>query len=227
MFKVSPTQEIFISRGDDSGTFNLEVNLGTSYEPLLYEFIHACSVYSKPDRLEVSLDKKKFKGQANAEKMYTFEYNYLYDEKGKRINKLGWYLEQEPVNLEDWGISYIGIPQVYDRIIISFYIKHISEVYLNVFGIHSYSECYYLQKIYRNDGKVVTNKNAGNDYSIVKSYDQVINNGNLLLRFEPEDTEFLEPGEYRYQIKIKVYDRENNKWIVNTLNHPTAFYVMN
>ena len=42
MFDITPTEEIKISRGDASGSFSLDVNLGTELKPLLFKFYKAC-----------------------------------------------------------------------------------------------------------------------------------------------------------------------------------------
>lgn len=226
MFDITPTEEIKISRGDASGSFSLDVNLGTELKPLLFKFYKAFDVVFCSNSLHVNLDKKQFKLWATEDKTYRFEYNYKYNSLGEKIDQLGWYVDGDLIDLTAIGITVDGIPNIGDMILINYFIHHISEVYFNVFNIHSAPENFIFQKIFRNDEKVITNINYGDGYSHIKYKKGLISKGLLLAELDAEDTENLRVGEYRYQIKVKLYDPIKQSYIINTINHPTAFYIM-
>ena len=50
-------------------------------------------------------------------------------------------------------------------------------------------------------------------------------NGNVKVRFWPEDTQLLLPGKYYYQVKLKSIDRETGKEDIETIVDKTLFYI--
>lgn len=56
-------------------------------------------------------------------------------------------------------------------------------------------------------------------------YKDVDDNGNIKVRFWPEDTQLLLPGKYYYQAKLKSIDRETGREDVETIVEKTLFYI--
>lgn len=47
----------------------------------------------------------------------------------------------------------------------------------------------------------------------------------LTLHLEPKDTMCLIPGLYYYQIKVRIYDEQSSRYIVNTIIPKTQFWI--
>ena len=65
------------------------------------------------------------------------------------------------------------------------------------------------------------------EYAILKkklTYDDVIDNQQFI-HLEPKDTLCLLPGLYYYQIKVRIYDAVNQRYIVNTIIPKTQFWI--
>lgn len=61
---------------------------------------------------------------------------------------------------------------------------------------------------------------------LVKKYtkDNLNDHGDTLVEFEPKDTEFLMPGKYYYQVKLKTNNKDDT-YQVNTVIPTTEFYI--
>lgn len=57
------------------------------------------------------------------------------------------------------------------------------------------------------------------------TYENLEEDGSIIIRFEPEDTQYLLPGLYYYQIKVRLYDAEKDKYLVNTVLPKTQFWI--
>ena len=57
------------------------------------------------------------------------------------------------------------------------------------------------------------------------TYSDLDKNGNINIRFWPNDTVCLLPGKYYYQIKIQTKDKETNRYDVETIVDKTLFYI--
>ena len=57
------------------------------------------------------------------------------------------------------------------------------------------------------------------------SYADLDENGNIFIRFWPNDTVCLLPGKYYYQVKIQTYDYNSKKYDVETIIDKTLFYI--
>lgn len=49
--------------------------------------------------------------------------------------------------------------------------------------------------------------------------------GGVIIALEPKDTMCLFPGLYYYQIKARIFDYENNKYIVNSITPKLQFWI--
>ena len=56
-------------------------------------------------------------------------------------------------------------------------------------------------------------------------YKDLDDDGNINIRFWPEDTECLLPGKYYYQIKLKTVDAKTGRDDVETVVDKTLFYI--
>lgn len=57
------------------------------------------------------------------------------------------------------------------------------------------------------------------------TYQDLDKDGNIRVRFWPEDTLFLAPGKYYYQVKIQTTDAKTGKKDVETVVDKTLFYI--
>lgn len=49
--------------------------------------------------------------------------------------------------------------------------------------------------------------------------------GNIHLHLNSEDTENLAPGTYWYMVKVQIWDRELQKFVINTICNKTKFII--
>ena len=105
MFEIAKNQVIKIHKGDDSGYFPLYINQGTRYDPKPFMVYPNVFIARASEHLEFSFDTKIFSKKEKQDGFFDFEYNYLYDDLGKRIGNKGWYLNKQPVDLSDYGIT--------------------------------------------------------------------------------------------------------------------------
>lgn len=57
------------------------------------------------------------------------------------------------------------------------------------------------------------------------SSDDLDENGNVHLHLFPEDTENLAPGTYWYMVKVLIYDKEMQTYVINTICNKTKFII--
>ena len=118
MFEITKNQIIKIHKGDDSGYFPLYINQGTRYEPKPFIVYPGVFITRASEHLEFSFDDKIFSKKEKQDGFFDFEYNYLYDDLGKRIGNRGWYLNKQPVKLSDYGIKLYNEAEISDHIVI-------------------------------------------------------------------------------------------------------------
>lgn len=66
------------------------------------------------------------------------------------------------------------------------------------------------------------------EYAILKkkfTSQDVDEDGRLSIKLKPNDTMCLLPGLYYYQVKVRIYDYDNQEYIVNTIMSKTQFWV--
>lgn len=49
--------------------------------------------------------------------------------------------------------------------------------------------------------------------------------GDIIIYLDPQDTEYLLPGLYYYQIKVRLYDPYRSDYVVNTILPKTQFWI--
>ena len=49
--------------------------------------------------------------------------------------------------------------------------------------------------------------------------------GDIMIYLDPQDTEYLLPGLYYYQIKVRIYDPYRDDYMVNTILPKTQFWI--
>lgn len=57
------------------------------------------------------------------------------------------------------------------------------------------------------------------------TYQDIEDNGSINVRFWPEDTMYLTPGKYYYQVKIETVDLATNRKDIETVVDKTLFYI--
>jgi len=228
MFDVTSNQVIKIHKGDDSSQFTLFVNQGTESEPIRYKFLPWLSIYNSPEDLEIEFDTDLFyKKVYKKDGLYDFEYNYLYDKKGERIGELGWYLNQELVELSDYGIVITdGKPAIFDHITIALCKEHASEVYIYILDLYSDLDQWIVKKTFSTNGEVFTEFADCRIGTLDDVRENINEDGDMVLTFDAEDTAYLRAGEYCYQIRAKLYDIVKDKYTINTITNRLPFYVV-
>lgn len=222
MFEITSNQVIKISKGDDSGTFNVRINKGTSLEPIQHKFYSSTEVYYCPKDLNIIFDANIFCQKVSTDGIYKFEYNWLFDNDGKRVGSLGWYLADEKVSLSDYGLQCTTTPHAGDSFIIYNYKEHPDELQLSVFHINDEPENFILQKIYRTNSEIITNYKFKSSTTKQK---QTVDNNAIVCSFERADTDWMHPGEYLYQIKAKIYNKETEQYEISTIISKHSFIV--
>ena len=116
-------------------------------------------------------------------------------------------------------------------------------IYENM-GCELYFSIYYrndfdnpiLKKTFKDNGEIVTEKSNG--YKSVKTgFDNINDNNDFIIRFEPEDTNDLNEDSYVYQIKALIVDKdvepvENEEgqftytYIINTVTNRLPIYII-
>ena len=116
-------------------------------------------------------------------------------------------------------------------------------IYENM-GCELYFSIYYrndfdnpiLKKTFKDNGEIVTEKSNG--YKSVKTgFDNINDNNDFIIRFEPEDTNDLNEDSYVYQIKALIIDKdvepvENEEgqftytYIINTVTNRLPIYII-
>jgi len=226
MFNTTSNQVLKIHKGDDSGFFSLFINKGTKQRPIQYKFYSELSVAKAPEDLKVQLNKQVFQSQIINDGFFDFEYNYLYDEKGRRIGDLGWYFNGNKVELSAYGISYIGKQMVEDHIIIAQFKEHVSEVYLYILDINADLDDWIIKKTFFSAGEVMT-EFARCDYGTLDEMEETVDRDhNIKLHLSAEDTAGLKAGEYNYQIRARLYIKEKDEYVVNTITNRLPLYVV-
>lgn len=227
MFEIAKNQIIKLHKGDDSGVFPLLLNQGTKLAPIPYKVYPAFSILESPKELVISTNADLFFQKENKDGFHDFEYNYLFNEQGTKIGPLGWYLNKEKINLEDYGIIIEeGFPQVKDHIVIAQFVSYTTEVYLYIVENYASLDEWLIKKTFISSGETITEFADERIPTIWKEAKTVDKYNNMLLSFTSEDTQCLDPGEYLYQIKAKLYDLNEDEYILNTVTNRLPFYLV-
>ena len=56
-------------------------------------------------------------------------------------------------------------------------------------------------------------------------YRYINDEGDIIIYLDPQDTEYLLPGLYYYQIKVRIYDPYRDDYMVNTILPKTQFWI--
>ena len=81
-----------------------------------------------------------------------------------------------------------------------------------------------MKKTFGTDGSVTTEFNNDKS-STTKILNNIDDKGNIIVRLTEEDTMKIFPGQYKYQIRVKVKDSSGNL-VLKTVTNRKDFYVI-
>lgn len=213
MFKVYKDQTIQITRGDSSGEFSLFINQGSKLHPLRHEFSQRLRGVCTHD-LEFDLAETKWRLKIKNSGTYSFYY----------LNG-DWYFNNEKVNLADYGITLaVGTPVNEDTITV-FYHHYIEELEFYIYYPNQVGDKYMVKKTFKTDGSVTTEYGFPKESRFKMGHKFWDENNDFVFYLDGEDTECLPQGEYHYQIIARIYDKDTNSYIRNTVTHRQQFLV--
>ena len=109
------------------------------------------------------------------------------------------------------------------------------EIYFYIYHLRDYDNPI-LEKTFKDNGEIVTVKKGGS--SSIKSGIKNINEDNdFIIRLYPEDTNDLSEGQYIYQIKAKIIDKDveptinedgtkTYSYVINTVTNRLPIYII-
>lgn len=222
MFRIDTTGTIQINRGDTGETV-FYVNTGsTALCEYLYSFLPdiKISLSENIKDYDVELNSQTWMNKVLTAGSYVFSWD---------IDGRVWLLDEEEVDIATYGLSLPNrvssdIPEDATITVTYALCNSESEVYFYVWHpLQQLGEVPVMKKTIKPYiNTVITEINGEESYTEVRNCVDVY--GNPLLHFNPQDTETILQGEYRYQVKAKLY--MNNSYITNTVCNRTPFLVI-
>lgn len=222
MFRIDTTGTIQINQGDTGETV-FYVNIGSSS---LYEYLYSfkpsitVSVSESIKTYAVEVDQQVWMNKV----FNAGTYNFIWDSSNRY-----WTLDSVEVDIAEYGISILDVASsnIPNEATITVYYTLCdseSEVYFYVWHpLQQVGEPAVMQKTIKPYiNTVITEVNGQVISTEIRNCVDVY--GNPLLHFNPEDTENIPQGEYRYQVKAKLY--RNNSYILNTVCNRTPFLII-
>lgn len=226
MFEIAKNQIIKIHKGDDSGYFPLYINQGTRYDPKPFMVYPSVFIARASEHLEFSFDTKIFSKKEKQDGFFDFEYNYLYNDSGKRIGNKGWYLNKQPVDLSEYGITLYTEAEIWDHIVIVQNNKNPTEIVLYILEIHASLDEWLIKKTFLSTNETYTEFAPPYTSTICVDRETIDEENRILLSIDSDDIRDLNAGEYCYQIKANIYDPQEDKYITQTITPRLPFYVI-
>ena len=195
MLIVKTNKEIQLYKGD-SGNCTLFINKGTKLTPKRYSLNGTIEISSVPSSLKAEISYDLWKMKIFHSGTYTFTYQNSY-----------WNLNEENVELKDYGISIDFIPQENNSLTVDYSLidkQNELDFYVNNINASPNSPRILSKKILLNENKIITNKIDGESYTEFRNC--VDANGDAIIYFNPEDSQDIPQGDYVYQIKAKLWN---------------------
>lgn len=98
-------------------------------------------------------------------------------------------------------------------------------LFFYIFLPNSINYEFVLRKTFKTDGEIITEIVDEYESEVTTGNDNIDENGNIIVRLTPNDTMSIRPGQYKYQIRVKVLDEDNNL-VLKTVTNRKDFYVI-
>lgn len=189
MLKIDSNMTIKMSRGEDA-KFPLFLNQGNSITPIRYVMQgDKVNILSHSNKLNIKIDNSKWKGFPFGEYLFIYKDN-------------NWYLKNNLVKLEDYGINIDTNTSLKNNDFIKLeYIENDGcEIYFKIFKIHE--TCPFFVKTFTSNDQWTGKFNNEEPVGDIKI--ELLHSDPLV--FEGATLDEVEAGEYRYQITGKLLD---------------------
>lgn len=97
-------------------------------------------------------------------------------------------------------------------------------LFFYIFLPNSINYQYVLRKTFQTDGEIITEL-MGEDPESSSGNQNIDSDGNIIVRLDSSDTMSILPGEYKYQLRVKVLD-SNDNLVLKTVTNRKDFYVI-
>lgn len=98
-------------------------------------------------------------------------------------------------------------------------------LFFYIFLPNSINYEFVLRKTFKTNGDIVTEFENEEDPQTTSGNQNIDNKGNIIVRLTPDDTMSILPGEYKYQIRVRVRDANNNL-VLKTVTNRKDFYII-
>ena len=98
-------------------------------------------------------------------------------------------------------------------------------LFFYIFLPNSINYEFVLRKTFKTDGDIITDFENDDDPQTTSGNQNIDAKGNIIVRLTPEDTMSILPGEYKYQLRVRVRD-ENNNLVLKTVTNRKDFYII-
>ena len=98
-------------------------------------------------------------------------------------------------------------------------------LFFYIFLPNSINYEFVLRKTFKTNGDIVTEFENEEDPQTISGNQNIDNKGNIIVRLTPDDTMSILPGEYKYQIRVRVRDANNNL-VLKTVTNRKDFYII-
>lgn len=98
-------------------------------------------------------------------------------------------------------------------------------LFFYIFLPNSINYEFVLRKTFKTDGDIITDFKNDDDPQTTSGNQNIDAKGNIIVRLTPEDTMSILPGEYKYQLRVRVRD-ENNNLVLKTVTNRKDFYII-
>ena len=98
-------------------------------------------------------------------------------------------------------------------------------LFFYIFLPNSINYEFVLRKTFKTDGDTITDFENDDDPQTTSGNQNIDDKGNIIVKLTPEDTMSILPGEYKYQIRVRVRDANNNL-VLKTVTNRKDFYII-
>lgn len=98
-------------------------------------------------------------------------------------------------------------------------------LFFYIFLPNSVNYEFILKKTFQTDGDIVTEIVDEYEPQVTTGNTNINEFGNIIIRLTPEDTMSIRPGQYKYQIRVKVLNGDN-ELVLKTVTNRKDFYVI-